>query len=400
MGAPPNFSLLATSSPKMKGLKVFLLVLVFGFSAVQAQTLDAKVTVEASEECKFRRDYIKWFAKDKTAPKTDFAGSKQDKPILFEPVKKSWFALRDTDSTKALATWKFEIPKGNDAFICFAEFHVPRAVATTPDETGCNSANEDILIVKDETKDLLRCCGTQCHAKTFKIAKDAKDKTYTATLQIRGKDKYPSRWLDPSGTLEKYKLLYKDVVRLQVSASAKTKAEEDKKAADDKAAAEAAKKNDDKFDWLPHYLALFSKDLDLEGLATANLLTGDNIAACSKPDGKTLVTASEASFAFNDKVSKKCVLIVFKKDTKKKATLTLPKDFGGSAGAGKGINVFVGLSSDGTKMEGESLLSNNLATALAAETKLEWYAPIVTIHFDQGATKYTKVDGAKLEIET
>ena len=85
--------------------QVFLLVLVFGFSAVQAQKLDAKVTVEASEECKFRRDYTKWFAKDKTAPKTDFAGSKQDKPILFEPVKKSWFALRDTDGTKAL--WVF-----------------------------------------------------------------------------------------------------------------------------------------------------------------------------------------------------------------------------------------------------------------------------------------------------
>ena len=78
-----------------------MLVLVLGFSAVQAQKLDG-VTVEASEECKFRRDYTKWFAKDKTAPKTDFAGSKQDKPILFEPVKKSWFALRDTDSTKAL----------------------------------------------------------------------------------------------------------------------------------------------------------------------------------------------------------------------------------------------------------------------------------------------------------
>merc|ERR1712111_146933 len=164
-------------------------------------------------------------------------------------VKKSWFALRDTDSTKALATWKFEIPKDNDAYICFAEFHVPRAVATTPDETECDSTKEDVLLVNDGTKDILTCCGTQCHAKTFKIAKDAADKTYTVKLNVRGKDKYPSRWLDPSGTLEKYKLLYKDVVRLQVSAGAKTKAEEDKK------------KSDDKFDWLPHYLALFSKDL-------------------------------------------------------------------------------------------------------------------------------------------
>merc|ERR1711953_626127 len=394
--------LLATSSPKMKGLKVFLLVLVFGFSAVQAQTLDAQVTVEASEECKFRRDYTKWFAKDKTAPKTDFAGSKQDKPILFEPVKKSWFALRDTDSTKALATWKFEIPKENDAFICFAEFHVPRAVATTPDETECVSANEDVLLVKDGTDTLLTCCGTQCHAKTFKIAKDAADKTYTVTLEVRGKDKYPSRWLDPSGTLEKYKLLYKDVVRLQVSASAKTKAEEDKKKADDDAAAAAAKKSDDKFDWLPHYLALFSKDLDLEGLAKANLLTGDNIKACKTgPDGTSLVKATEASIAFDvAQTDKKCVLIVYKADTTKKATLTLPASFGGAGEAGKGINVFVGLSSDGTKMEGESLFKNELTTALTKEEMVEWFAPIVTIHFDQGATAFTKLDGAKLDIAT
>ena len=131
----------------------------------------------------------------------------------------------------------------------------------------CDEAKEDVLLVKDEAgNEFLRCCGTQCHAKTFKIAKDAADKTYTVKLNVRGKDKYPSRWLDPSGTLEKYKLLYKDVVRLQVSASAKTKAEEDKKAADDKAAAEAAKKSDDKFDWLPHYLALFSKGMVLINL--------------------------------------------------------------------------------------------------------------------------------------
>ena len=45
------------------------------------------------------------------------------------------------------------------------------------------------------------------------------------------------------------------------------------------------------------------------------------------------------------------------------------------------------------------MFSNDLATALAAETTLEWYAPIVTIHFDQGATKYDKVGDAKLDIE-
>ena len=46
------------------------------------------------------------------------------------------------------------------------------------------------------------------------------------------------------------------------------------------------------------------------------------------------------------------------------------------------------------------MFSNDLATALAAETTLEWYAPIVTIHFDQGATAFTKLDGAKLDIAT
>ena len=50
-------------------------------------------------------------------------------------------------------------------------------------------------------------------------------------------------------------------------------------------------------------------------------------------------------------------------------------------------------------MEGESLFKNELTTALAADTPLEWYAPIVTIHFDQGATKYDKVGDAKLDIE-
>ena len=68
----------------------------------------------------------------------------------------------------------------------------------------------------------------------------------------------------------------------------------------------------------------------MEKLAEANILTGDDVGACSKPDGTALVKASEASFAFDKtKTGKKCVLIVYKKDTKKKATLTLPKDFGG-----------------------------------------------------------------------
>ena len=50
-------------------------------------------------------------------------------------------------------------------------------------------------------------------------------------------------------------------------------------------------------------------------------------------------------------------------------------------------------------MEGESLFKNELTTALAKDEPVEWYAPIVTIHFDQGAKAFTKLDGAKLDIE-
>ena len=76
------------------------------------------------------------------------------------------------------ATWKFEIPKTKDAFICFGEFHVPRKVDTTADTVECDSATEDVLLVKDGATELIKCCGTQCHAKTFKIAQNAADKTF------------------------------------------------------------------------------------------------------------------------------------------------------------------------------------------------------------------------------
>ena len=69
----------------------------------------------------------------------------------------------------------------------------------------------------------------------------------------------------------------------------------------------------------------------MEKLAEANILDGDNIDACKDGgDGKSLVKATVAKIAFDDsKTNKKCVLIVYKADTTKKATLTLPKDFGG-----------------------------------------------------------------------
>ena len=76
------------------------------------------------------------------------------------------------------ATWKFEIPKTKDAFICFGEFHVPRKVDTTADTVECDPATEDVLLVKDGATELIKCCGTQCHAKTFKIPQNAADKTF------------------------------------------------------------------------------------------------------------------------------------------------------------------------------------------------------------------------------
>merc|ERR1712047_195710 len=296
---------IATTSAKMKGLKIFFLV--FGFSAVQAQTLNG-VTEETSEECKVRTGYTKWIAKGETLAKVDFDG-KQDKPVQFEAQRGSWFNFRDAATTKVLATWKFEIPKTKDAFICFGEFHVPRKVDTTADTVECDSATEDVLLVKDGATELIKCCGTQCHAKTFKIAQNAADKTFEVTLNIASKTNYPSRWSNPEPTLEKYKLLYKDIVRFQVSAS-----------------------------------------------------------------------------------SKKCVLMVYNPDGKK-ITLTLPADFGGAGVAKFGIDVFVGVISDGTK-KGVSIFKNDLTTA-AAHT-VEWHAPIVTIHFSSGATVFTKLEKASI----
>ena len=67
----------------------------------------------------------------------------------------------------------------------------------------------------------------------------------------------------------------------------------------------------------------------MEKLAEANILTGDDVGACNTPDGTALVKAKGDIVFDKAKTGKKCVLIVYKKDTKKKATLTLPKDFGG-----------------------------------------------------------------------
>ena len=69
----------------------------------------------------------------------------------------------------------------------------------------------------------------------------------------------------------------------------------------------------------------------MKSLAEANILDGDNIKACKTGgDGTSLVDKTVPAIAFDvAQTDKKCVLIVYKEDTKKKATLTLPKDFGG-----------------------------------------------------------------------
>ena len=69
----------------------------------------------------------------------------------------------------------------------------------------------------------------------------------------------------------------------------------------------------------------------MEKLAEANILDGDNIEACKTGgDGTSLVDKSVPAIAFDvAQTDKKCVLIVYKADTTKKATLTLPASFGG-----------------------------------------------------------------------
>ena len=76
--------------------------------------------------------------------------------------------------------------KDKDAFICFPMFHVPRKSEDTLDATVCG-ADEDVMVLKDGATELMKCCGTQCHAKTFKIAKQGSAKTYEVTLTIQGK---------------------------------------------------------------------------------------------------------------------------------------------------------------------------------------------------------------------
>jgi len=127
--------------------------------------------------------------------------------------------------------------------------------------------------------------------------------------------------------------------------------------------------------------------------ARAALTPATDFAACMAPaDGTALIEATIADFDFKTTASKKCVLMVYNPDGKK-ITLTLPADFGGAGVAKFGIDVFVGVTSDGTK-KGVSIFKNDLTTA-AAHT-VEWHAPIVTIHFSSGATVFTKLEGAKI----
>ena len=119
-------------------------------------------------------------------------------------------------------TWNFQIAANTDSFLCFPQIHTPRETGTTTDDIECDTSKEDYVEVKDETgSSLLICCGTQCHKKTFKIAQQSTDKTYSVVLNAQGKDKYPGfGWttFPVPGTLPFYDSeLNNFIVRVQVS---------------------------------------------------------------------------------------------------------------------------------------------------------------------------------------
>ena len=48
---------------------------------------------------------------------------------------------------------------------------------------------------------------------------------------------------------------------------------------------------------------------------------------------------------------------------------------------------------------GVSFYSNDFSTALAAQTTIDWYAPVVTIQMVMEATTFTKITGASITFE-
>jgi len=215
------------------------LVLVFGFSIVQAQENGAigdaaRIALEPTcNPCTVNIGAKKVILKGATGDATDLDGTSLDYPIRFQPQKGPWYNRREQSTTKAFVTWTFKVAANEDAFICFGNFHVPRLTATTADSVACVAA-QDKVELKDTAGAgtlLLTCCGTQCHGNIYKLASQTAERTYTVTLTLGSKATYTgdARWNDPSGTLPDYKGI--DIVHFQVSSS-KTTIAEDKRLKD------------------------------------------------------------------------------------------------------------------------------------------------------------------------
>ena len=101
----------------------------------------------------------------------------------------------------------------------------------TADATPCALAggvpSEDNVELRDGATVLIRCCGTQCHKKTFRIAPQAVLKTYSVVLTVQAKNtpayvKFGTTF-PTLGVLPLYdRDLNQDVIRFQVSAQSTT----------------------------------------------------------------------------------------------------------------------------------------------------------------------------------
>ena len=54
---------------------------------------------------------------------------------------------------------------------------------------------------------------------------------------------------------------------------------------------------------------------------------------------------------------------------------------------------------DSKNEKGVILYQNDLTTALAAECSIEWYAPVVTIHFENPGAAFGSASGAEIDFE-
>ena len=145
----------------------------------------------------------------------------------------------------------------------------------------------------------------------------------------------------------------------------------------------------------------------MKALATAAVTTlsgvADNKANCDSTNapGTAVIEANVASIDFGNTVDKFCILVTHQAKAGKKTTLTLPKSFGGT-GSGF-LKVFAGTIStnakDGLQFPVNAVFDNSLNTALAAETKIEWTAPVATIVYKVATKAYDKDDGVKIEFE-